>query len=208
MANHFTSTFRCEAANSTQQAILAGYEQGLASANVATAATFNRIKGMGFSLSPKENVWSAFDPSLGGPLGWVRTYNERFDGDGFEPDNFNNWGVDVPFNASGYFVERLDQTNLTKSWDLLKQNRTGYPTRLRQHSQMVPRQLWVVASNTSLVCTLGKATREVTVKFVNSTQRMSYGELQDFKPVCIYDFKPEQSLINNLAIRPPPRQHS
>jgi len=155
--------------------------------NVATSTTFNDIWKEEFLRSPKENVYSAFDPSLGGPGGWTSPYFDRFERDLYEPDKFNNWGVDFPHNNSGYQVTGLDQSNLIAGWTAEGLNPENFTRALQFYSRMVPRQLWVLTSNSSLVCTLGNATRDVYVNFINDTQYISYGELQNFKPVRTFD---------------------
>jgi hypothetical protein len=73
--------------------------------------------------------------------------------------------------------------------EILKANPTCNPSELNfttdPFCQMFPRQLWVLTSNDSFVCTLGNGTRMAQFTFKAGTQTVSYGELTSFIPIFV-----------------------
>jgi hypothetical protein len=111
-------------------------------------------------------MMSTFDPYLGSD-GWA-----NFPG---LPDQFNNWPVSLPANFS---------SSIGYEPDFLKANPICNPSVLNFTTmlacQMFPRQLWVLTSNDSFVCTLGNGTRIAQFSFEDGTQTVSYGDLTNF----------------------------
>lgn len=164
---------QCESANSTQISIFQEYEQKLHDENMwVTASNWNTtisipqstIPGLVPDISTELLMISAFDPTI---TYWLNHH----DGDINGPDNFNNWWVDLPSNATGYMVPHNPPSSGSGQDE--------------EDFLMVPRQIWVLTANDSIVCTMGNATRDVTVRIVDSEQTISYGPLQDFDPVIV-----------------------
>ena len=156
---------QCNPANSSQVPYFEDYKESLLEGPLfVTASNWNTPIRSTFRCGDAEMLmFSAFDPSLGGPQGWLgNSYSDETNSNG--PDEYNAWAVDFPVNASGYYeVDSDDQAD----------------------GQVVPRQIWVQTSNESIVCTMGNATRDVTFGFMEGTQTIAYGDLEDFEPVFV-----------------------
>jgi hypothetical protein len=161
---------QCEPPNSTQIPVFQEYAQALHDQmSWITSANWNQSIGMQQSTVPgiipylpmNLIVYSAFDPTI---RGWLNHLEPEVDG----TDKFNNWDPNIPDNATGYFTPHDPS-----------------PSTPEEEFQMVPRQIWILTANDSLVCTMGNATRDVYVDIVDSEQAVSYSPLRDFDPVMV-----------------------
>jgi hypothetical protein len=116
-------------------------------------------------------MMSTFDPYLGSD-GWA-----NFPG---LPDQFNNWPVSLPANFSSSIGYEPDFLKANPICNSSVPNVTTMPA-----CQMFPRQLWVLTSNDSFVCTLGNGTRIAQFSFEDGTQTVSYGDLTNFIPLFV-----------------------
>lgn len=158
---------QCNPANSSQVPYFEDYKESLLEGPfLVTSSNWNTPVKPTFPFGGYAGMlmFSAFDPSLGGAQGWLgESYYDLAHGN--SPDEFNTWAVDFPVNASGYYVEGNDPE--------------------LADVQVVPRQIWIQTSNESIVCTMGNATRDVNFGFMEGTQTIAYGDLEDFEPVFV-----------------------
>lgn len=154
---------QCEEANDTQLAVFKFYQNESFNGHVLTSSTR--------PLAPTNldtiDVWmgtivSIFDPWLVDGS-WANSAK-----------NFTNSSLPDGFGSLlGYIPDFLKDSPYCS-------NNSTYANCL-----MIPRQLWMLTSNDSIVCTLGNATRTAQFSFVDGTQTVRYGELQDFEPVFV-----------------------
>lgn len=172
---------QCNPANSNQVPYFEDYKESLLEGSLfLTSSNWNTPVKPTFPFGGYTEMlmFSAFDPSLGGPHGWLwQSYSDMKNGN--SPDEYNTWAVDFPVNASGYYVEVNDP--------------------VQADVQVVPRQIWIQTSNESIVCTMENATRDVTFGFMEGTQTIAYGELEDFEPVFVPRLGPYPQKLNGTA---------
>jgi hypothetical protein len=169
------SFLQCQSPNPTQIPVFEFYETILAkgsSEHRITKSSQQNLTSADLEVGGFVNVMmSAFDPYLGRD-GWV-----NFPG---LPNQFNNWPASLPANfgsSIGYEPEFLKANPICNPSEL---NCTTAPV-----CQMFPRQLWVLTSNDSFVCTLGNGTRIAQFNFEDGIQTVSYGDLTSFIPLFV-----------------------
>ena len=80
---------------------------------------------------------------------------------------------------------------------------TGISTQIISF-QVVPQQMFVQTVDSSIICTLGNATRDVHFNFTNSKQDIWYGPLKDFEPL----FVPQSGFMGAPNATPPFDAHT
>jgi hypothetical protein len=169
---------QCQSPNASQVPVFEFYETLLLNGSSGTQIT----EWSQSYMTPEDiqagfyrNVMmSAFDPHLGSD-GWA-SFPTQED----QSEHFNNWPVSLPTNFS---------SSIGYEPDFLKPNPICNPSVLNFTTnpacQMFPRQLWVLTSNDSFVCTLGVGTRIAHFAFENGAQTVSYGDLTNFDPLFV-----------------------
>ncbi|TVY32893.1 hypothetical protein LSUB1_G007637 [Lachnellula subtilissima] len=163
---------KCDKANGSRQPIFDYYTHRLATDKDNTNFTPSDDTAIN-QLRPISMLYfSAFDSILGVDE-WTNEYANSESTWDQSTDQYNNLSVDLPSaftDSLGYNApDRVDEVNAGAEF----------------MSRMVPRQLWVRTADSSIICTLGNATREVNFQFVDAVQTISYGEVQSFTPLFV-----------------------